>query len=190
MSVRDASSENVRKRVARPMEERDLETSHTVTALLNALAGGDRGAFDRLFPLVYDELRAVAAAQLRMERWEHTLQPTALVHEAYLKLLRQQDGQYKNRGHFFVIAAQAMRRILIDHARRRKTQRREGGQAVELTPGVAAAPEPDDMVLALDEALTRLALRDARQAQVVETRFFAGLNIDETPRRSASPRRP
>lgn len=155
-------------------------TSRTVTRLLDQLAAGDSTAFDRLFPLIYDELRNLAAAQLRAERPDHTLQPTALVHEVYLKLASQADSHFKNRGHFLAVAAQAMRRILVDYARIKKARKRQGGVAVELTPGVALQPDPTGDVLAVDEALDRLAALDARQAKVVEFRYFAGLSIEDT----------
>jgi RNA polymerase sigma factor (TIGR02999 family) len=136
---------------------------------------------ERLVPLVYRELRTIAARQLRRERGDHTLQPTALVHEAYLKLVGQRAGVWKNRGHFFAVASQAMRRILVDHARAHRARKRGRDAAMvplEITEAVAAAPPP--AVLALDEALTRLAALDARQSQVVELRCFGGLTIEET----------
>jgi RNA polymerase sigma factor (TIGR02999 family) len=137
---------------------------------------GDASALDDLMPRVYDELRALADAYMRRERAGHTLQPTALVHEAFLRLLRLPPGAVQNRVHFFALAAQAMRRILADHARRHRAAKR-GGNAVrvplELVEGGAAA---DD----LDAALEDLAKLDARQARVVELRFFGGLSIEET----------
>ena len=156
------------------------QTSHTVTDLLGSLSAGDASAFDRLLPLVYDELRAIAARQLGREGPEHTLQPTALVHEAYLKLVGQVDGQFHDRGHFLAVAAQAMRRILVDHARRRLALKRSGGIAVDLTPGVATADSQSDDILAVDEALSRLAELEPRQARVIEFRYFAGMSIEDT----------
>ncbi len=130
--------------------------------------------------LVYDELRALAASYLRRERADHTLQTTALVHEAYLRLTGQHGTIWQNRGHFFGIAAQAMRRVLVDHARRRKAEKRSGGRAItlpdDLTPG---AVEPDE-ILAVDQALERLAVLDPRQARIVELRYFAGLTVEKT----------
>jgi RNA polymerase sigma factor (TIGR02999 family) len=152
-----------------------------VTELLAEWAGGNPDALERLVPLVYRELRAIAARQLRRERGDHTLQPTALVHEAYLKLLDQRPSSWKNRGHFFAVAAQAMRRILVDHARAHRAVKRGRDiekVAIEIADGVVAAPTTD--MLALDEALTRLSALDPRQGQVVELRCFGGLTIEET----------
>src|SRR5688572_16580128 len=144
-------------------------TGTDVTGLLAEWGRGNPDALKRLVPLVYRELRAMAARQLRGERGDHTLQPTALVHEAYLKLVDQRHAAWKNRGQFFAVAAQAMRRILVDHARAHRAAKR--GQDVEKVPidtadAVAAAPAAD--VLALDEALSRLSVLDPRQGQVVE----------------------
>lgn len=153
-----------------------------VTGLLLAWNGGDASAVERLMPLVYGELRAIAERHFRRERAGHTLQPTAVVHEAYFRLVDQTRVTWKNRGHFFAVASQAMRRILVDHARARETEKRGGGgRRVTLDVGVAT-PEPiDDMdFIALDEALTRLKSLDGAQAQIVELRFFGGLSIDET----------
>jgi RNA polymerase sigma-70 factor (ECF subfamily) len=146
---------------------------------------GDPTALDDLLPRVYDELRALADAYMRRERAGHTLQPTALVHEAFLRLLRLPPGSVQNRVHFFALAAQAMRRILADHARRHRAAKR-GGNAVrvplELVEGGApAAPAGDDVAADdLDAALEDLAKLDERQARVVELRFFGGLSIEET----------
>jgi RNA polymerase sigma factor (TIGR02999 family) len=153
-----------------------------VTGLLLAWNEGDASAMERLMPLVYGELRAIAERHFRRERAGHTLQPTAVVHEAYFRLVDQTRVTWKNRGHFFAIASQAMRRILVDHARARETDKRGGGgRRVTLDVGVAS-PEPiDDMdFIALDEALTRLKSLDGAQAQIVELRFFGGLSIEET----------
>jgi RNA polymerase sigma factor (TIGR02999 family) len=143
--------------------------------------GGD--AAERLFPIVYEELRALAEAQLRRERSGHTLQPTALVHEAFLKLVGQKDARYESRSHFLAIAATAMRRVLVHHAEKRGSAKRGGGRgrrSLETGPEIAL-PESNDPVdlLALDEALVRLAALDERKAKVVELRFFAGLNVAE-----------
>lgn len=153
-----------------------------VTGLLIAWNQGDQEAVERLMPLVYAELRRIAERQFRRERAGHTLQPTAVVHEAYFRLVDQTRVTWKNRGHFFAIAAQAMRRILIDHARAREADKRGGREdRVTLDVGIAS-PEPADDVdlLALDEALVRLKALDEPQARIVELRFFGGLSIEET----------
>jgi RNA polymerase sigma factor (TIGR02999 family) len=147
-----------------------------VTRLLDAAAAGDRLAAADLLPLVYEELRKLAAGRLAGEAPGHTLQPTALVHEAYLRLIGDQD--FENRGHFFAAAAEAMRRILIDHARRRKREKRGGDRQRAEMPDVAA-PDRDDRLIALDEALTRLATEDPVAARVVELRQFAGLGHEQ-----------
>jgi RNA polymerase sigma factor (TIGR02999 family) len=152
-----------------------------VTALLVAWERGDDEALRRVAPLVYEELRAIAAAQLRGERREHTLQPTALVHEAYLRLAEQRRRHWKERRQFFAVAARLMRQILVDHARARGAAKRGGGEAtrIEVTGVDVAAPEVFD-VLPLDDALTRLAALQPRLAKVVELRFFGGLEVEET----------
>jgi RNA polymerase sigma factor (TIGR02999 family) len=152
-----------------------------ITGLLLAWRAGDRDAFDRLFPLVYDELRRIAHRQLRGERGEHTLGTTALVHEAYLKLVDQTRAQLTDRAHFFAVAARAMRRILVDYARRHRAVKRGGalGQ-VSLDDATLLAAERADALVALDEALDRLADVDTRLSQVVECRFFGGLDEEET----------
>ncbi len=152
-----------------------------VTQLLHAWTDGDRAVFDRLMPLVYDELRRLARRHLRRERPGHTLTTTALVHEAYLNLIDQNRVQWQNRAHFFGIAAQCMRRILLMHARKRSTAKRGGGQArLPLDDVVVISNERAEALLALDEALTRLEAVDARLAQIVEYRYFGGLTIEET----------
>ena len=153
-----------------------------VTRLLLAWNAGDRAALERLMPLVYAELRELAKRHFRKERPGHTLQPTAVVHEAYFRLIDQTRVTWKNRGHFLAIASQAMRRILIDHARGRGAEKR-GGEVEKVTLDVAiASPEParEVDILALDEALERLKGLDGTQAQIVELRFFGGLTIEET----------
>jgi RNA polymerase sigma-70 factor, ECF subfamily len=151
-----------------------------VTEVLAQMRDGDKRAADKLLPLVYDEFRALARHYLAQERANHTLQPTALVHEAYMKLVDQTRVDWQGRSHFFAVAAQAMRRILVDHARARQRDKRGGGRArVVLDEAVALSPQKDEDVLALDEALERLAKLDARQAKVVELRFFGGMNVDE-----------
>lgn len=150
-----------------------------VTRILAAIEQGDPHALEELLPLVYDELRKVAALQLANDRRGETLNPTALVHEAYLRLVGDgNERRYHDRGHFFAAAATAMRHIRIDQARRKKTQKR-GGNIQRLELDEVAAPTPDDELLAIDEALTQLAALDARKAQLVELRFFAGLTSDQ-----------
>jgi RNA polymerase sigma factor (TIGR02999 family) len=152
-----------------------------VTGLLRAWGEGDTKAGDRLMPLVYAELRKRAAAYLRRERPGHTLQPTALVHEAYLRMAGQDRAAWKNRAQFFGVAACMMRRILVDHARALNMAKRAGRLInVELQDDHAVVAAPDIDVLALDEALTRLAAFDARKTAVAELRFFSGLSVEET----------
>lgn len=154
--------------------------SHDVTRLLNDLQSGRDGAADELVSVVYSELHNLASHFMRSERGDHTLQPTALVHEAYLRLMNQQSVTWQNRAHFFGIAAQSMRRILVDHARRKRAAKREGGNRVTLDESIADTnPTPVD-VLALDDCLSRLARLNERQARVVELRFFGGLDIEQT----------
>jgi RNA polymerase sigma factor (TIGR02999 family) len=151
-----------------------------VTQLLKSMIDGSPEAADVLYPRVYAELKAIAAARLRAEREGHTLSATALVHEAYLKLVRQSDVDWQNRSHFFAIAARAMRRVLLDYAIARKAEKRGGGvPMVTLGPDSAGQDSKLDDVIAIDEALTRLAALDERQAQVVELRFFGGLKLEE-----------
>ncbi len=150
-----------------------------VTRALVALSAGDSAAMDRLLPLVYDHLRRVAERELRRERVGHTLSPTALVHEAYLKLVQLDRITWEGRSHFFGAAASAMRRILISYARMHKAEKRgSGAERVPIEDVVVAARERPADLLALDEALTRLAAAHPRQAQVVELRFFAGMEIE------------
>jgi RNA polymerase sigma factor (TIGR02999 family) len=154
---------------------------HEITQMLIDWGNGDREALDRLIPVVYTELRRQAARHLRRERAGHTLQTTDLIHEAYLRLVDQRNVRWQNRAHFFAVAAQSMRRILVDHARRRRRAKRGGsGIVLALDERLVAAPKSDVDLLALDEALTRLAAIDVRQSQIVELRFFSGLSIEET----------
>lgn len=153
--------------------------AHEVTELLQALRGGDRGALDRLMPLVYGELRAIAAGHLRGERSDHTLQPTALVHEAYLRLLERQKPTWENRAHFLGVAAQAIRRILIEHARARGRGKRGGGRVRVTLSDSSGTHELDFDVLALDEVLKRLHAEDSNDAEVVVLRYFGGLTVQE-----------
>ncbi len=143
-------------------------------------SNGDRAALDELLPVVYDELRRVADGFLRRERPSHTLQPTALVHEAYLRLIDQQSVNWQNRAQFFGIAAQMMRRILINHAEGRHAEKR-GGHAprVSLDEAVSFFEERDINLVALDDALNALAALDSQQSQIVELRFFGGLTVEE-----------
>ena len=154
--------------------------SPEATQLLAELRDGNERAADQLLPLVYQEFRNLAAGYLRRERPDHTLQPTALVHEAYIKLIDQRRVDWQGRTHFFAVAAQAMRRILIDHARRHKRQKRGGArQRITLDDAVAISPQRDEDLIALDEALKNLAKADPRQAKIVELRFFGGLTVEE-----------
>jgi RNA polymerase sigma factor (TIGR02999 family) len=151
-----------------------------VTSLLNQLADGDQEAAARLVPLVYNELRRIAAARLRHERPDHTLQATALVHEAYMKLADQRDAKWKNRAQFFGVASQVMRRILVDYARGEQRLRRGGKQQrVVLDDVVLVSPDRTDELLTVNESLSKLEKLDPRQARVVELRYFAGLTIEE-----------
>jgi RNA polymerase sigma-70 factor, ECF subfamily len=152
-----------------------------VTQLLGAWSEGDPAALDRLMPLVYAELRRMARRHMGPERPGHTLQTTALVHEAYLRLVNQDRVRWKDRAHFFAIAAQVMRRILVDHARKRRNPKR-GGNATRLSleQGATVSRERAAEVVALDDALNSLAAVDDRKSRVVELRFFGGMSIDET----------
>jgi len=153
-----------------------------ITTLLEGWHAGDRKAFDALLPIVYKELRRLAHFQLRQERFDHTLQSTALVHEAYVRLVAQAPRRWDGRSHFFAIAAQLMRQILVDYARRHRAGKRGGGAAelaLEDSAMLLPAKEKSLDVVALDDALKALAAFDARKAQVVEMRFFGGLNFEE-----------
>ena len=155
--------------------------SQQITNLLLAWGNGDEAALGRLMPLVYNELRKVAARHLRHQRPGHTLQTTDLVNEAYLRLADSSKVRWQNRAHFFAVSAQLMRRVLVDCAREKNNLKRGGGaRQVSLDEGLVIVPERGADLLALDEALTRLAALNARQAQVVELRYFGGLNEEET----------
>ena len=155
--------------------------SDNVTRLLSEWGDGNQQALEALVPLIYKELRNLAHNFLYRERPGHTLQTTALVHEAYLKLIDQNDARWQNRAHFFAIAAQAMRRILIDSARKHAAAKRGGPQAeLSLDEVADIALEPDINLLKLDEALNELAKIDLRQSRIVELRYFGGLTIEET----------
>lgn len=151
-----------------------------VTRLLADLNAGVDGAQERLIPMVYAELRRLASSYMGRERAGHTLAPTALVHEAFIKLVDQDRVQWKGRAHFFGIAAQAMRRILVDHARKRNAARRGGGKQVTLVTGFAKTMEDPLDLMGLDAALNELAAMDERAAKTVELRFFGGLTVEET----------
>ena len=152
-----------------------------VTQLLQEWGLGRQDAFDRLVPEIYAELRRLASSYLRRERRDHTLQPTALVHEAFLKLVDQRAVRWQNRAHFFGIAAQAMRRILVDHARAHGAGKRGSGERpLSLDETLVLTAGPDVDLIALDEALTRLHAVDPQQSRVVELRFFGGLTMEET----------
>ena len=152
-----------------------------VTRLLCEVRDGHQGAMEQLLPLVYDELRRLAGGYFRRERSDHTLQPTALVHEAYLKLVGQRSLQWENRGHFLGVAATLMRRILLDYARTHRAEKRGGGdQKVMLDEGMAVTELRAVEMISLDLALTKLASLDPEQARIVELRFFGGLSVEET----------
>ena len=157
-----------------------------VTRILHAAARGDDRAASELFPKVYEELRALAGGYFRRERSDHTLQPTALVHEAFLRLVRDEDASFDSRAHFFAVAATAMRRILVNHAKSRGREKRGGGRARapfdENLADSAAIPSDGVDLVALDEALVRLSELDAQKARIVELRFFGGMTIEEAAR--------
>lgn len=156
-------------------------SSQEVTELLLAWNGGDADALDKLMPLVYDELHRLAHRYLSGERAGHMLQTTALVNEAYLRLIDASRVQWQNRAHFFAVSAQLMRRVLVDFARARQYQKRGGGaQQVSLEEALVVSVDRGDELIALDDALTTLATADERASQVVELRFFGGLSIEET----------
>jgi len=156
-------------------------SKNEVSQLLVDWRGGDKAALDKLIPLVHQELRRLARHYLRAERIGHTLQPTALVNEAYLRLIDYRDIQWQNRAHFFAVAAQLMRRILIDHARSRNYAKRGGAQQkLSLSKADRFANKPDVDLVALDDALKTLAAMNEQQSRLVELRFFGGLTIEET----------
>jgi RNA polymerase sigma factor (TIGR02999 family) len=151
-----------------------------VTRILDRAREGDPAAADQLLPLVYDELRRLAAQKMANEAAGHTLQPTALVHEAWLRLVGNQNQQWKGRAHFFGAAAEAMRRILVESGRRKRAARHGGGQAkFDIHEIEIAAPVPDEELLALNDALEKLAARDSQKAELVKLRYFVGLTTEE-----------
>jgi RNA polymerase sigma factor (TIGR02999 family) len=152
-----------------------------VTRLLIEVSSGDQGAVDLLLPVIYDELRKLAANYLRRERPDHTLQPTALVHEAYIRLVDQTRVNWQNRAHFFGVAAQIMRRLLVDHARKHNAEKRgQDFQKLSLDENIDRAVERSSELIALDDALKALAEFDEQKARLVELRYFGGLSIEET----------
>jgi RNA polymerase sigma-70 factor (ECF subfamily) len=161
--------------------EQMVSEPDNVTQLLLEWSDGNRQALEEMLPLIYDELRRLAHSFLHRERPGHTLQTTALVHEAYLKLIDQRDARWQNRAHFFAIAAQAMRRILIDSARKHVAEKRGGGgEKLALDEVVVFSLEPNTNLIALDLALTRFAEIDSQQSRIIELRYFGGLTIEET----------
>jgi RNA polymerase sigma factor (TIGR02999 family) len=155
------------------------EPQKDVTVLLNAMSAGDENAPEKLLEAVYDDLRRLAAKYMRNERGDHTLQATALVHEAYIRLVDWKNVSWQNRARFFAVAAQVMRKILVDNARAKNAGKR-GGQKNSLDEAVSFAEEKELNLIALDEALSNLEKLDTRQARIVELRFFGGLSIEET----------
>ena len=153
----------------------------TVTRLLQRWQEGDRSALEAMTPMVYQELRRIAASHLRRERSGHTLQPTELLNEAFLRLINQQDQNWKNRAHFFGAAANLMRHILVDHARAKFSGKRGGGvEKVALDEAVSAAASRPAQLIALDDALKDLEKFDPRKCQIIELRFFGGMSLEET----------
>jgi RNA polymerase sigma factor (TIGR02999 family) len=159
-----------------------MQSQEGITQLLTRWSNGDKTALDKLMPMVYSELRRLASNYLRRERRDHTLQPTALVNEAYLKLIDQKTAKWQNRAQFYGIAAQLMRRILVDHARQHKAAKRGGSdqQRLSITSAGRLVAKPELDVLALHEALEELVTIDPQQERIVELKFFGGLSIEET----------
>jgi RNA polymerase sigma factor (TIGR02999 family) len=158
------------------------EAGGDITLLLEELRAGKQEAADQLVPLIYAELRRIAGAQMARERQGHTLQATAVVHEAYMRLAGEQNITWQNRAHFFAIAAKTMRRVLLDYARQHRAAKRggEGAQKVAIDSEALTGDDRLEDVIALDEALSRLSAMNPQQARTVELRFFAGLNVEET----------
>jgi RNA polymerase sigma factor (TIGR02999 family) len=156
-----------------------LQGPNSVTSLLVRWSQGDHSALEQLTPIIYDDLLRLARARLRREYGEHTLEPTALVHEAYLRLADQTKLHAENRAHFYAIAANTMRRVLIEHARRRMAQKRAGGVRVTLQTGMDIADQRTPDVISLDEALSKLAEIDERKSRVIELKFFGGMSTEE-----------
>lgn len=156
-----------------------MTASRDVTVLLKEMSDGDKNAPEQMLPLVYDELRKLAHAYLKNERSDHTLQATALVHEAYIRLIDWKTVSWQNRAHFFSVAANVMRNILVDHARAKNSLKRDG-QKIALDDAISFSREKDVDLLRLEESLKTLEEMDERQAKIVELRFFGGLSIEET----------
>jgi RNA polymerase sigma-70 factor (ECF subfamily) len=157
-----------------------MPRTEDITLLLNAASAGDERAPGKLLELVYEDLRRLAAGYLQNERHAPTLQATALVHEAYIRLVDWKHVGWENRAHFFAVAAKVMRRVLVDHARARRAQKRDFGEKIALDEAVSFPAEKEVNLLALEEALAGLEERDERQARIVELRFFGGLSVEET----------
>jgi RNA polymerase sigma factor (TIGR02999 family) len=158
-----------------------VSDAHSVTLLLEQWNHGDREALDKLMPLIYEELRKMAKRYMRQQNPGHTLQTTALIHEAYLRMVKQKEKHFQNRTHFFAVAAQAMRHILVDYARARHAGKRGGGvRTVSLEEAALVSPERAGELVAFDEALKELETLSERQSRVVELRYFGGLTVDET----------
>jgi len=155
-------------------------STQDISRMLHDWSNGDEAMPARLMPLVYDELRRLADHYLRGERPDHTLQPTALVHEAYLRLTDQTGMTWQNRAHFFAVAAQSMRQVLVDHARSHRAAKRGSGQKLALDEAAGISQPQEVDLLALDEALSRLAVLDPQQSRIVELRYFGGLTVEET----------
>jgi RNA polymerase sigma factor (TIGR02999 family) len=151
-----------------------------VTILLRDWSNGDKAALEQLMPLVYQELRKLARSHLRKERRSHTLQPTALIHEAYLRMVGTDHPEWKSRSHFFGVAANLMRQILVDHARKHHAAKRAGGAKVTLDEAIILDPKNPSNLIALDDALVSLARLDPRKARAIELRYFAGFSMEET----------
>ncbi len=158
-----------------------MQDEEDITGLLHRFQAGDDDARDQLIEKVYDELKQIAGRYMRRERGDHTLQATALVNEAYLKLTHARGGAWQDRAHFFAVASRIMRQILVDHARQHVAGKRGGGvQLLPLNEAIAFSPEESGQLVQLDDALTRLASEDERVGQIVELRFFGGLSVEET----------
>lgn len=162
--------------------KRKMDQSHSITRMLNEWSNGDPNVLDNLMPLIYDELRRQANSYLRHENPNHTLQATALIHETYLRLIDQREAHFNSRSHFFAIAANMMRRILVDHARTKHRDKRGGNaETLPLDEAINVAQKESGVdLVALDQALNRLEEMDERQARVVELRYFSGLSLEET----------
>ena len=164
-----------------------MNSNDEVTALLGEMSGGDESVADKLLPVVYDDLRRLAHAYFTNERQEHTLQATALVHEAYIRLVNWENVSWQNRAHFFAVAAEVMRRILVDHARAKHAAKRDGGQQILIDDAISLQSEKEINITRLEEALQALEKIDPRQAKIFELRFFGGLSIEPADSTSSEP---